>query len=285
MRTETQDQRNALLRRAAELGPGCRGLRQAGTREERLALAARLAEVGERPPDYLESSTEWVDRKARLFLAGDYPDKNVSIDESQLAALAASFDLPVPVLIEHAASPLELGYLTDVRSEGPALMGTIALTPEANALIDRSGARGLSLGLSPDFASIREVSLVRRPRVASATLFSDGPMFEGEVETRAGEECASDQVADWLRRGLIRPSQACFAEALIATPQSIAFGDGFVPVAELVRRLVDSGTGHGLFRETAPDPVRSPVEMDDVRTAFYRRYFPGLDLAEIAKRR
>lgn len=244
-----------------------------------MALAQRLDEVGERPPDYLESPTEWVERNARLFLAGDYPDKNARFDQPQLAALADGFDLPVPVLIEHAASPLELGYLTDVRAEGSALMGTIALTPEANALIDRSGARSLSLGLSPDFSEIREVSLVRHPRVDSATLFHDGPVFAGRLGGGA-----RDQVADWVRRGLLRPSQVEAAEALLGTPAAVTFAEGMTPVAELVRRLVEQGPGHGLFGEAAPDPVRPTIDMSDTEAAFYGRYFPGLDLAEIAKR-
>lgn len=245
-----------------------------------MELARRLDEVGERPPDYLESPREWVDRRARLFLAGDYPDKSVRFDESRLAALAGGFDLPVPVLIEHAESPFELGFLTDVRADGPALMGTIALTPEANALIDRSGARGLSLGLSPDFATIREVSLVRRPRVQSATLFHDGPVLSGALDDSPG-----DQVADWVRRGLLRPAQAEAAEALLRVPDAVSFAEGLTPVGELVRRLIEQGSGHGLFGETAPDPVRPCIDMSDAEAAFYARFFPNLDLAEIAKRR
>ncbi len=116
----------------------------------------------------------WIERTAKLFEAGDYPDKGIAVTEEDLAALAAGFAGEVPVLIEHAASPLELGFLTAVARQGRELHGTVAFSPEADALVRRSGARGLSLGLSPDLREIREVSLVRRPRVAGAGLFSEG---------------------------------------------------------------------------------------------------------------
>jgi hypothetical protein len=280
MRTDTNDERGALMRAAAELGPGYRGRRRDGAREERLDLARRLEELGERPPDYLEAPRSWIDREGRLFEAGSYPDKRATLDASDLAALAERFDLPVPVLIEHAASPLEIGYLTAVRADGPGLTGTFALTPEANALIERSGARGLSLGLSPDLKTIREVSLVRHPRVASAALFSEGPVFEGALDG-----AWRDRIAGWVREGRLSPAQAPIAEALLALPGDVRFGEDGVPVADLVARLIEAGRGHGLFRETAPDPAKPEAPMDGPEAAFYARYFPGLDLAEIAKRR
>ena len=68
---------------------------------------------------------------------------------------------------------------------GDELFGTVSLTPEAHGLVERSGARSLSLGLTPDLMGIREVSLVRHPRIESAQLFSAGPVFWGEL----GETC------------------------------------------------------------------------------------------------
>ena len=284
---EMATERDRLLREAAELGPGRRGRRRAGTRDERLALARRLEEAGADLPPYLESPAAWVDRRARLFEAGEYPDKGVTVTTEQLDALAAGFDLPVPVLIEHAESPLELGYLTHVWCEGETLMGTVALTPEADALLARASARGLSLGLSPDLSAIREVSLVRHPRVASATLFAEGPVFVGALAP--DDRWARERVAGWVRSGLLRPAQAEFAEALMGFDGTVAFGEGRASAAELVERLVQSGVGHGLFAEVAPDPVReadaTAEAIADEEAAFYRRYFPDVPLAEIARRR
>src|SRR5687767_10849414 len=138
----------------------------------------------------------WIERSAKLFEAGEFPEKGVSITPEQLAGLAGAFQDPVPVLIEHSESPLELGYLTSVQVMGDELFGTVSFTPEAHVLVERSGARSLSLGLTPDLTRIREVSLVRNPRIESAQLFSGGPVFWGELggtcvlEGEALAECA-----------------------------------------------------------------------------------------------
>lgn len=134
------------------------------------------------PPE--NSRAQWIRRRAKLFEAGEYPDKGVSIAVDDLRKLTESFAGPVPMLIEHAQSPLEIGYLTAVDACGAELFGTLELSPEANALVERSGARALSLGLTPDLASIVEVSLVRNPRVPSAQLFS-GVRFLSEFRESA----------------------------------------------------------------------------------------------------
>ncbi|RYG24586.1 hypothetical protein EON82_10240, partial [bacterium] len=88
----------------------------------------------------------WVQRRAKLFEAGEYPDKGILVTDEDLIALAEGFSRPVPVLIEHAQSPLELGFLTAVERSGKDLFGTVSLSQEADALVRKSGARGLSLG-------------------------------------------------------------------------------------------------------------------------------------------
>lgn len=149
------------------------------------------------------SALDWIERRAKLFEAGEYPDKGVTITVENLQSLAGRFGEPVPVLIEHAESPLELGYLTSVEALGGELFGIVALTPEANSLVERSGARALSLGLTPDLLAIREISLVRNPRVESAQLFdgstaasdrsNTGPANDLLVFAGAlGEACALD---------------------------------------------------------------------------------------------
>lgn len=133
---------------------------------------------------------EWIERRAKLFEAGAYPDKGVTVTSSQLEALARGFIQPVPILIEHSDSALELGFLTRVEAMDGELFGTVALTREANDLVESSGAKSLSLGLSPDLTEIREVSIVRTPRVADARLFS-GICFCGEL-CGAGASSKSD---------------------------------------------------------------------------------------------
>lgn len=122
---------------------------------------------------------EFVERRAKLFEAGPYPDKGITVSLEQIEALARSFAGPVPVLIEHGESPLELGFLTKVEALDGELFGTVSLTKEADDLLEASDAKSLSIGLSPDLSEIREVSIVRTPRVPDARLFA-GICFCGE---------------------------------------------------------------------------------------------------------
>lgn len=246
------------------------------------------------------ADTDWVERRAKLFETGDYPDKGVSIAAADLKALCAAFGEPVPVLIEHADSPFELGYLTAVEAMGAELFGTIALTSEANALVERSGARSLSIGLAPDLTSIREVSLVRNPRIASAQLYSDGPRFEVEwsarddwerkfraLERDQAERDADRQIAEWMAEGRLTPAQRPFAKALLTSDGIVAFDGERRPVASLLRSLVDRQPGHAMFGERAPalTPDYSEHLMMPEEVAFYQRHFPGVALDEIAKKR
>lgn len=131
---------------------------------------------------------EWIERRAKLFETGNFPDKGVRVSMEDLAALAASFKGPVPVLIEHSDSALQMGFLTRVEALGDELFGTVALTKEANELLEASGAKSLSLGLSTDLSEIREVSIVRNPRVADAELYS-GFCFCGEFDDARDTRC------------------------------------------------------------------------------------------------
>ena len=302
---QTELDLDALLRRAAAWGPGWRGRRTQADDAERGALADAIREAGAAPPPYLERLFEWIDREAVLFRTGDYPDKGVTVRAEQLAALEAGYNLPVPVLIEHADSPLEIGYLTDVRVDGEELRGTVALTTEAHALIERSGAQALSLGLAPDLGAIREVSLVRHPRVAGARLFHRGQNFEGRLvsppecgatdwqaryealraEHRRAE--ADALVASYVRQGKLSPAQAPMARALLEHQDAIHFDGETAPVAQLVQTLIERAPTHMLLQEQVPDlPIDDaahlllPEEAD-----FYRRHFPDIQLDQIARRK
>jgi hypothetical protein len=237
----------------------------------------------------------WIERRAKLFEAGDYPDKGVTVTPEHLRALASGFSRPVPLLIEHAESPLEMGCLKEVSCEGHELFGTVALTPEADSLVERSGARSLSLGLAPDLSSIREVSLVRNPRVQSARLFGGEVTFVGSVEPsdlasewrRLDEAKAEREVDDLLRKGRLVPAQARFAKALLLSRDTIEFDGRSQPLRGLVLALLERQPKLNLFAELTPAPqsdhsqhLMLPEEAD-----FYRRHFPEVSLDEIAKRR
>jgi hypothetical protein len=248
------------------------------------------------------SQPTWVERRAKLFEAGEYPDKGVTVTEAHLALLAGSFSDPVPVLIEHAHSPLEMGYLTAVFQEGSELFGTVALTPEANALAARSGASALSLGLAPDLSSIREVSLVRNPRIADARLFGGEVVFEGKLvdgrpptpqatiheQWSALRSAQVDQeVANFTRAGKLCPAQTEFARALLLSEDTIEFGGRGTPVRQLVLSLIDTQPSRNFFSELAPSPRadHSRHLMLPEEAEFYRRHFPDVSLDEIARTR
>ena len=113
-----------------------------------------------------------VEREAMLFEAGDYPDKQISISEEDIAKLASD-SADIPVKIEHADSVLDgvIGTLKQVWADGKRLLGKIQFTDEAWALISKAGAKCLSIGLSKDKSKILEVSLVKFPRIADARVF------------------------------------------------------------------------------------------------------------------
>lgn len=243
----------------------------------------------------------WIERRAKLFEAGEYPDKDLTVTSEQLAALCQNFGEPVPVLIEHASSPLELGFLTSVEAIGNELFGQVSLTPEANALIERSGARSLSIGIAPDLSRIVEVSLVENPRVPSAKLFAGSLQFFGSLsDSEAGwkerfhalQESlivrAAEEAADrFVREGRLLPCQRPLASALLAHEEAVRFGTGMRPVRDLLLEMLSLQPPHSLFKEHAPASTEdhSAVLMMPEEAEFYRKHFPGVELSEIAKRR
>ncbi len=248
-------------------------------------------EAGVEPP----APGEWIERRAKLFHTGDFPDKGVTITRDTLWALVNSFSEPVPVLIEHAASPLELGFLTSVEANGDELFGTISLTPEANALVERSGARGLSLGLNGELNAIREVSLVRNPRVADARLFFAGALDSGvswqeqyeDLQRKVRQENAEREAQALMQLGKLTPAQVPFAIALLQSDDQVTFAGTRTPVGRLVRQLLEAQPGAPLFRELAPDATHEAAAnlLLPEEAEFYRRYFPGVSLDQIAARR
>lgn len=127
---------------------------------------------------------EMIERVAKLFEAGDYPDKGVSFGEADIQALVDSFESEVPVKIQHTDTAFDgmLGAVRSVWRRGKELMGRVAFAPDTWSLIDRCGARRLSVGLSYDPLALREVSIVDNPRVATAQVFADCITFSGTVE-------------------------------------------------------------------------------------------------------
>jgi hypothetical protein len=231
---------------------------------------------------------EWRDRKAKLFEAGDYPEYGFRADASTVQRLAENFDYPVPIFVEHMETPLRLGYLTQVEAVGGELFGLLALTPEAEDLLEKSGAKSLSLAISRDGDRIYEVSIVANPRVRSARLFCED--FRVGME---GEEWKAE--ATRLKEVLDR-------ERLTAVVDRLVRERGLPPaIREKAEALLWSARGRGLeeevmdfllslprgviFHELAPGERGAPSGLDPEVAEFYRTHFAGIPLEEIARRR
>jgi hypothetical protein len=238
-------------------------------------------------------SPEAIRRRAKLFEAGRYEDRNLEITPSDLSRLAQAFSNPIPILTEHGETPLSLGELVEMEALGRELYGTLAFSPEAHALIERCGARALSVGLAPDLSEVREVSLVRNPRVADARLFASDSVrfsqefhwdFRAEVEALRTERFhvqADAEVNRWLREGRLIPAQAEVARALLR------FARTQPAAAESVRRLIDLNPARNPEAEIVPSPKGdfSAHLMLPEEAEFYRRYFPDVRLEDIARGR
>lgn len=129
----------------------------------------------------------FVERECLLFEAGVYADKGVTISEEDLQAIVRNSDALIPVKIEHLAeSPFDnaLGVVTRLRAEGARLWGTLRQPVEAWRLLQRTGARALSVGLDVAGRRIVETSFVCRPRVANAQVFgrNASPIFDRAAE-------------------------------------------------------------------------------------------------------
>lgn len=112
-----------------------------------------------------------VTREAKLFEAGDYPDRGVNVTEDDLDRLVENFE-PVPIHVEHQReSRIKLGTVARIWRKGHELLGTLNLQPAASALIDDLGIRGLSIAVGRGLDRIHEVSWTGSPRVADARVF------------------------------------------------------------------------------------------------------------------
>lgn len=114
-----------------------------------------------------------VYRPAKVFRAGDYPDKNFSLTPTELRAAAAKFDQPINVDLEHTATPLDghLGKLVAVEAsdDGSKLQGILAVPRWLNDILPNA-----KLSATWDRASktLVGLALVRNPRVSDAALFT-----------------------------------------------------------------------------------------------------------------
>lgn len=255
-----------------------------------------------------------ITREAKLLEAGLYADKGVEIRETDLQHLAEGFKEPVPVLVEHRISPIQLGWLVKVWHRGRELFGQLNLLPEADALLNRLRVRGLSLGITADLRRILEVSVTGNPRIPSAQLFTQTPsekirchqevIYMDTVEMTAPappedtdrveqlqrqiehleealqEEKRHSRIQGWLKSGKLTPVLVPFAEAILRHAHTpVTFNQAEMPLAALFAQFVEHLPAHSLTTEQAhqPPPEDSTAfSVEEVQ--FLQQTFPDLDL-------
>lgn len=112
-----------------------------------------------------------VERVTDMFEAGDYPDRGMNVTEADIARLATQTD-PIPIHMEHTGAAWTIGEVTGLNAAGRWLRGKMNLLPEAAALIDKLGIKGVSVQVSRNCDRIHELSVTATPRVAAAQMYS-----------------------------------------------------------------------------------------------------------------
>lgn len=123
-----------------------------------------------------------IERIVKLFEAGDYGDRGGVYSTDLLDEWVESHVDPIPFNMLHSSlenNPLMklteygMGYARNLYREGAALFATLFLPEEINALIDKTGVKGVSVGVTPDKKRIYELSWVGKPRIPTAQVYSD----------------------------------------------------------------------------------------------------------------
>ncbi|NLN75876.1 MAG: hypothetical protein GX139_06160 [Armatimonadetes bacterium] len=209
-----------------------------------------------------------IEREAKLFEAGSYPDRGIEITEEDLDRIIANTS-DAPLRIEHSSTPFDgaLGVLKNVYRKGKELFGRLCFTKAAWELVKSANARRLSVAIVKDKSRISEVSLVREPRIADAAVFgeADCVRLDGELSSVFGssDEALRREVAekdaqiaiDQLKRsGKIAPAAEVFARAILCSQDSdtIAFADRPTPISQVFRWFLESQPKVIEFSEVAP---------------------------------
>lgn len=246
-----------------------------------------------------------VEREAKLFEAGSYPDKGLEVSEEQLQALVDGFVTPVPLVVEHHSNGWQIGVLKALWRRGKELFGRLALLPEAEALLKRLGISGISVAVTPDVRRIVEVSVTTTPRVADARLMSaEGLAFSGEIvwtevtrmeqemealrqraeaaEFALRERQVEEALQRWQRLGKLTPAAREMAKTLLLQgTQAVQFAGSSASVAEVFARFVEALPPMVTFGELAPvneDKHTLSVQEE----AFLRKHWGDMPLEQIA---
>ncbi|MCE5199053.1 MAG: hypothetical protein ABFD54_05005 [Armatimonadota bacterium] len=217
--------------------------------------------------------TNTIERDAKLFEAGSYPDRGIDISEEDLDRIIEGSG-EAPIRIEHTATPFDgaMGVLKSVYRKGKELFGRLCFTQAAWELIQSANAKRLSVAIKKDKSGIAEVSLVREPRIADAAVFSEGNtvsldgvelgdvLFSGEepevvrLRNELAEKDSQSAIDELKRAGKLAPAAEVFARALLRSGDDsvITFGNAPTPVSQVFRWFLESQPKVIEFSELAP---------------------------------
>jgi len=195
----------------------------------------QAASLSTPPPNFAAFS---VEREAKLFEAGSYPDKRIDVSESDLDTIIANHDPTLPIKIEHSDTPFDgaLGFVKRIWRTGKELMGSMAFTDEAWALIERSGIKSLSSGIKRDKTGLAEVSLVRNPRIADARVFNaDIIGFTTDLGWGSGASHTTQEVPKMADQMSIEEARRVLADYNATNPEAKIVFDAQQAVLDSVR--------------------------------------------------
>lgn len=203
---------------------------------------------------------------AKLFECGEYPDKNITVTEKDLAEYVKNF-VPCPIKIEHGDTAFDgtLGIVRSIFSKGRELFGKIDFQREAWNLIEKAGAKSLSVSINPGGKFISEVSIVKNPRVGDARVFSRHIEFwdeKGENDLENYEnilkenEKLRDRLADmeaerltekFSAEGRLLPANRDIAKEILKCDSEIKFGSENMSVSRLFISFLEKEPKKGDF--------------------------------------
>ncbi len=196
------------------------------------------------------------ERPARLLETGEYADKGLTVTESDLDGIVSRFTAGLPVKVEHLDSALDpLGRVVRVWREGNALLGTLAFPEDVAGFLRRRGAAKLSVGLTREPLALKEVSLVLKPRVASAAFLSaEGVAEIVRLRAALSAQEVDAQVAAFKAQGRLVPASEAAARALLGSEGggAVLMAGGSETVASVFRRFLAAQPPVVVFGETAP---------------------------------
>jgi hypothetical protein len=218
-----------------------------------------------------------IEKDAKIFEVGDYPDKEITVSEADLDAIVENFG-EVPVKVEHTDSPLDpLGTVKRIWRQGKELFARLAFPRDLASFLERRGIKRLSVALHQDPLRLAEVSLVLSPRVADAAMFrtsdesdmsdrSDKDEREEVIQSMSDSEKeiaelkfalrvkdVEARLAELKAQGKIVPASEPHArEILLQGDGKITFGDEEVSISRMFERFLEAQPKVVVFGELAP---------------------------------